>query len=167
MAHLHYIFTHHTTNPKPRTPSETMSILPNGVYLIRNGNNVASNFPATGTHPPFITAISFAGMSGPYSQWMVKHVDQGAYSITNLGSGFKAFVKDEEKGASVDGNSDKGVHFAIEPAGMNEYTIKTVDRDLDWTVNEEQPEFIRVFLEPSGKGVSQHFLFQFLRPFED
>lgn len=74
---------------------------------------------------------------------MVKHVDQGAYSITNLGSGFKAFVKDEEKvqssflvailsiylndlldqGASVDGNSDKGVHFAIEPAGMNEYTV--------------------------------------------
>jgi hypothetical protein len=125
-------------------------------YKIFNGEDLARNFPGIGQGPQ-MTQIAVGEFASIYSTWVIEPSDsEGAFNISNTGSGNKAYVRAEEKDAPVLGFSEKGTKFAIERAGNGEYVIKVVNKNLLWTVGDGGV----IALAPANGHPTQRFRFE-------
>ncbi|KAF5312534.1 hypothetical protein D9619_003757 [Psilocybe cf. subviscida] len=154
--------------------NSNIELMAGGQFRILNGQGLARNLPGGGQQGPQMTEITVTAFSGIYStasslhRWTIAPAEsEGAFIITNAGSGNKAYVRDEEKDADVLGYSEDSTKFAIERSGSGEYTgahhesrgpeqIKAVNKDLLWTVGDNGS----VSLEPANGNLTQHFHFE-------
>ncbi|KAJ6585778.1 hypothetical protein B0H19DRAFT_1368966 [Mycena capillaripes] len=76
---------------------------------------------------------------GPFAEWVVKPAKDGAFTLTNNGLGQRLYVGDDGKMTS--GDKKAPMPFAIEPAGEGYFTVKAVNTDWLWTL--DNPEAAR------------------------
>ncbi|KAF8161963.1 hypothetical protein K438DRAFT_1985486 [Mycena galopus ATCC 62051] len=81
---------------------------------------------------------------GPFAEWEVKPAKDGAFTLYNKGLGQRVYVGDDGKVTS--GDEKDPVPFAVQPAGQGPqgqhyFTVKAVDADWLWTLDD--PEALR------------------------
>ncbi|KAF8197792.1 hypothetical protein K438DRAFT_1967348 [Mycena galopus ATCC 62051] len=76
---------------------------------------------------------------GTYAEWIIRRAPDDAFTLTNRATGLPLTANDD--GSKLIRSSSHhdpagAMPFAIEPAGNGVFEVKSVNRDLVWTVND-------------------------------